>query len=126
MTPPSTKIKNRPVGGSTVEVASNAQVDLYHSVVAMGWLGYLGVFVGAFLLANARFGCLHYPQQSDFALVATIRGLDETIAQTVPARQAYRRTDIRWQHRFVDMFTENEGSGRSLIDLACIHDTSTV
>lgn len=65
-------------------------------------------------------------EQSDFALVATIRGLDETISQTVHAKHAYRKADIRWQHRFVDMFTENENAGRSSIDLTRIHDTYSV
>ena len=285
--PSTTKIQNRPIRGSTIEVASNARVDFYHSVVAMSWLGYLGVFVGAFLLLNAVFGYLYYldessigglrssayreyfffsvqtlatigygtkfPQtlyadvlvtieamvgllglgvfaaiafarlsiprariifskvaviadfegvptlmfrvanernnmiigaevelclfirettpeglsmrriydvplirsrtpmlsltwlvlhpiregspffghtaesleQADFALVATIKGLDETISQTVHANHAYRKADIKWQHRFVDMFTENPSTGGASIDLTRIHDTHT-
>ncbi len=280
----SKKTKKNPIRGSTIEVSSNARVDFYHSVVAMSWLGYLGVFVSAFLVINATFGCLYYlgespigglssssyweyfffsvqtlatigygnkfPQtiyadvlvtleamvgllglglfaaiafarlsiprarivfsnvavitdfdgvptlmfrvanernnriigaevelclfmrettkeglgmrriydlplirshtpmlmltwlvfhpiregspffghtaasleQADFALVATIKGLDETISQTVHANHAYRKTDIQWNHRFKDMFTEDESSGRSSIDLTRIHD----
>ena len=280
-----TKTKTNPIPGSTVEVALNARVDFYHSVVAMSWLGYLGVFVGAFLIINAAFGCLYYlgessigglrsssyweyfffsvqtlatigygskfpqtmyadilvtmeamvgllgmglfaaiafarlsiPQsriifsnvaviadfegvptlmfrvanernnhiigaevelclfmrettkegqsmrriydlplirshtpmllltwlifhpiregspffghtaesleQLDFALVATIKGLDETISQTVHANHAYRQSDIYWGYRFSDMFTEDTTAGRSSIDLTRIHDT---
>jgi len=284
MMSPTTKTKASPIRGSTVEVSSNAQVDFYHSVVAMSWLGYLGVFVSAFLVINAAFGYLYYlgessigglrstsyweyfffsvqtlatigygskfPQtmyadilvtmeamvgllgmglfaaiafarlsiprsriifsnvaviadfegvptlmfrvanernnhiigaevelclfmrettkegqnmrriydlplirshtpmllltwlifhpiregspffghtaeslgQADFALVATIKGLDETISQTVHANHAYRQADIHWGYRFRDMFTEDATTGRSSIDLTRIHD----
>jgi len=282
---PTTKTKASPIRGSTVEVSSNARVDFYHSVVAMSWLGYLGVFVGAFLIINAAFGCLYYVGESsigglrsssyweyfffsvqtlatigygskfpqtmyadilvtleamvgllglglfaaiafarlsiprariifsnvaviadfdgvptlmfrvanernnhiigaevelcmfmrettreelsirriydlplvrshtpllsltwlifhpiregspffghtaeslkhaDFALVATIKGLDETISQTVHANYAYRQSDIQWGYRFSDMFNEDAHGGRSSIDLTRIHDT---
>ena len=53
----------------------------------------------------------------DFALVATIKGLDETISQTVHANHAYDSEAITWNHRFKDMFTENPNTGRAMIDL---------
>lgn len=53
----------------------------------------------------------------DLALVATIKGLDETISQTVHANQAYDSEAIKWNHRFKDMFTENPKTGHAMIDL---------
>ncbi len=63
---------------------------------------------------------------SEFALVATLKGLDETISQTVHANFAYRSSDIRWNHRFQDMFSEDEATGKSSIDLTRIHDIRPV
>ena len=63
---------------------------------------------------------------AEFALVATLKGLDETISQTVHANYAYRSSDIRWDHRFQDMFTEDEATGKSSIDLTRIHDIRPV
>ena len=288
MKPVSTTVKTNPIRGSTIEVSSNGQVDLYHSVVAMSWAAYLSLFVAAFLVVNAVFGYLYYvgtnaigglasssyweyfffsvqtlatigygtkfPQTlyadvlvtveamigllslglfaaiafarlsiprsrvifsktavvadfegvptlmfrvanerknniigaevelslfiretskeglsmrriydlalvrshnpmlsltwlifhpmneasplfghtaqslaaSEFALVATLKGLDETISQTVHANFAYRSSDIRWNHRFQDMFSEDEATGKSSIDLTRIHDIRPV
>jgi inward rectifier potassium channel len=288
MKPVSTTVKTSPIRGSTIEVSSNGQVDLYHSVVAMSWAAYLSLFVAAFLVVNAVFGYLYYvgtnaigglasssyweyfffsvqtlatigygtkfphtmyadvlvtveamigllsmglfaaiafarlsiprsrvifsktavvadfegvptlmfrvanerknniigaevelslfiretskeglsmrriydlalvrshnPMLSltwlifhpmneaspvfghtaqslasaEFALVATLKGLDETISQTVHANYAYRSSDIRWNHRFQDMFTEDESTGKSSIDLTRIHDIRPV
>ena len=288
MKPVSTTVKTNPIRGSTIEVSSNGQVDLYHSVVAMSWAAYLSLFVAAFLVVNAVFGYLYYvgtnaigglasssyweyfffsvqtlatigygtkfPQtlyadvlvtveamigllsmglfaaiafarlsiprsrvifsntavvadfegtptlmfrlanerknkiigaevelslfiretskeglsmrriydlalvrshnpmlsltwlifhpmneasplfghtaqslaSAEFALVATLKGLDETISQTVHANYAYRSSDIRWDHRFQDMFTEDEATGKSSIDLTRIHDIRPV
>ena len=288
MKPVSTTVKTNPIRGSTIEVSSNGQVDLYHSVVAMSWAAYLSLFVAAFLVVNAAFGYLYYvgtnaigglasssyweyfffsvqtlatigygtkfPQtmyadvlvtveamigllsmglfaaiafarlsiprsrvifsntavvaefegvptlmfrvanerknniigaevelslfiretskeglsmrriydlalvrshnpmlsltwlifhpmneasplfghtaqslaSAEFALVATLKGLDETISQTVHANYAYRSSDIRWDHRFQDMFTEDEATGKSSIDLTRIHDIRPV
>jgi inward rectifier potassium channel len=280
----STKFKINPMQGSTVEVSTNAQMDLYHWVVSMGWLGYLGLFASSFLIVNAIFGALYYLgessigglasnsyweyfffsvqtlatigyggkfpqtlyadvlvtleamlgllglglfaaiafarlsipkariifskvaviapfegvptlmfrvanernnriigadvelsllmrettqeglslrkihdlnllrshtpmlsltwlichpidesspllgltanelQQSDFALIATLKGLDETISQTVHANHIYANADLRWDHRFEDMFAEDAATGKSHIDLTRIHD----
>jgi inward rectifier potassium channel len=59
---------------------------------------------------------------ADFALIATIKGLDETISQTVHANHTYASTDIKWQHKFKDMFTEDATTGQASIDLTRIHD----
>jgi inward rectifier potassium channel len=279
----SSKFKVNALRGSTVEVSTSAQMDLYHWVVSMGWLGYLGVFASSFLLVNALFGLLYYLgessiggltstsyweyfffsvqtlatigyggkfpqtlyadvlvtleamlgllglglfaavafarlsipkariifsdvaviapfegvptlmfrvanernnriigadvelsllirettqeglslrkihdlkllrshtpmlsltwlichpigegspllglsadelQKSEFALIATIKGLDETISQTVHANHIYSNADLLWGHRFVDMFAEDATTGKSHIDLTRIH-----
>jgi inward rectifier potassium channel len=60
--------------------------------------------------------------KADFALIATIEGLDETISQTVHAHHTYVSTDIKWHHRFKDMFMEDATTGQASIDLTRIHD----
>lgn len=62
---------------------------------------------------------------ADFALIATIKGLDETISQTVHANHTYASTDIKWHHKFKDMFTEDATTGQASIDLTRIHDVQT-
>jgi len=58
----------------------------------------------------------------DFALIATLKGLDETISQTVHANHTYASTDIKWNYKFKDMFTEDTTTGQASIDLTRIHD----
>ena len=58
-------------------------------------------------------------QQNEFSLLVTIIGLDETLSQTVHARQAYFNTDVRWNHRFDDMIDELS-SGNRIVDLSRI------
>jgi inward rectifier potassium channel len=60
--------------------------------------------------------------KADFALIATIEGLDETISQTVHANHTYVSTDIKWHHKFKDMFMEDATTGQASIDLTRIHD----
>lgn len=58
----------------------------------------------------------------DFAIIVTITGLDETVAQTVHARQSYLSSAVRFGHRFVDMI-EDAGPGQRLVNLTRIDDT---
>lgn len=60
--------------------------------------------------------------QADVVLVATIKGLDETISQTVHANHSYSSSDIHWNHLFKDMFSQDKNTGQSSIDLTRIHD----
>jgi inward rectifier potassium channel len=55
-------------------------------------------------------------------LVVTANGLDETIAARVYARTSYLPHEIRWNHRFVDVFGWTE-DGRRVIDYRRFHDT---
>jgi inward rectifier potassium channel len=59
---------------------------------------------------------------SNFALVATISGLDETVSQTIHSNHIYTYEDIRWNHRFADLYQTNE-LGEKYIDQTLIHDT---
>ena len=56
----SQKISQRPIRNSTVEVSSQGGLDVYHSVVYMGWLAYLSLFACAFLVVNVVFGVLYF------------------------------------------------------------------
>ena len=61
--------------------------------------------------------------KADFALVATVKGLDETVSQTIHSNHTYSFEDIRWNHRFVDLYRKSESGMKSLIDQTLIHDT---
>lgn len=60
--------------------------------------------------------------REEFALLVSMTGLDETLSQSLHARQSYFNTDIRLQHRFGDMLTVS-ASGDRLLDLRRIDDT---
>ena len=62
-------------------------------------------------------------KQADFALVATIKGLDETVSQTIHANHTYSFENIRWGHRFVDLYRKSESNGNVFIDLTLIDET---
>jgi inward rectifier potassium channel len=64
-------------------------------------------------------------ENCEFALIVSITGLDETLSQTLHARQSYFNTDIRLNHRFRDMLEVSEDGDR-LIDLRRIDDTEPV
>jgi inward rectifier potassium channel len=55
-------------------------------------------------------------------ILITVTGIDETIAQTVHARQAYMAHEILMGHRFVDIFGSTE-DGRMAIDYGRFHET---
>lgn len=61
--------------------------------------------------------------KSDFALIATVKGLDETVSQTIHSNHTYAFEDIRWNHRFVDLYRESESGGMAFIDQTLIHET---
>jgi len=61
--------------------------------------------------------------KADFALVATVKGLDETVSQMIHSNYTYTFEDIKWNHRFVDLFRNNESGGKAFIDQTLIHDT---
>jgi len=63
--------------------------------------------------------------KSDFALVAIVTGLDETISQTVHSKHTYLNTAIKWNYKFIDMFREDD-TGNQYIDLRLINTTEKI
>ena len=64
-------------------------------------------------------------ENCEFALLVSITGLDETLSQTLHARQSYFNTDIRLNHRFRDLLEVSE-SGDRMLDLRRIDETEPV
>ena len=62
---------------------------------------------------------------SEFALLVSITGIDETLSQTLHARHSYFSTDIRLHHRFRDML-EVSDDGNRLLDLRRIDEVEQV
>ena len=60
--------------------------------------------------------------KEQFGLVATLVGLDETLAQTVHARFAWDANQILFDRRFVDVLLDNP-DGTRVMDLGKFHDT---
>jgi inward rectifier potassium channel len=54
-------------------------------------------------------------------LIVSMLGMEEVTGQTVHARHAYHWSDIRWGHRFVDIFTVGADGGRTM-DLGKFHE----
>ncbi len=54
-------------------------------------------------------------------LLVTVTGLEELTSQTVHARHAYQPQEIRFGHRFIDIFTSDERG--VLIDYGPFHET---
>jgi inward rectifier potassium channel len=71
----------------------------------------------------------HTPQslaQQEFGLVVTVKGLDETIAQTVHANHVYAPSQLLWAHRFKDIFVQDPNTGRTRIDLTSISEVQAL
>ncbi len=64
-------------------------------------------------------------ERGEFALLVSITGLDETLSQTLHARQSYFNSDIRLNHRFRDLL-EVSASGDRVLDLGRIDETEAV
>jgi len=57
----------------------------------------------------------------NLSIIASVSGIDETIAAEVSARKLYTGADIRFDHAFVDIISLAE-DGRITLDLTRIHD----
>ena len=53
-------------------------------------------------------------------IIVIISGTDEAMAQTIHARTAYEAIDIRWNMRFADILTVD--NGRRTLDYRRFHD----
>ncbi len=58
----------------------------------------------------------------DGEIVVTVSGLDETLSQAIHARISYTTEDIRWGHRFADIF-DTLPDGRRSLDFRRFHDS---
>ena len=56
-------------------------------------------------------------------IIASLTGIDETVAQPLHARYTYGIDDILWEHRFVDIFYDTP-SGHRYVDLTHFHDVA--
>jgi inward rectifier potassium channel len=54
-------------------------------------------------------------------IIVTVTGLDETLLQPVHARTSYLAHEVRWDHRFADLFIETP-DGRLAIDYRRFHE----
>ena len=61
-------------------------------------------------------------EAGEVELLVTVTGLDEIMGQTVHARASYLADEIRFDHRYVDIFGVTD-DGRRAIDYARFHDT---
>ena len=59
--------------------------------------------------------------KSDMEIIVSLVGMDETMSQTVHVRWSYLPSEIRWNHRFVDIIQRDENGFRA-IDLRRFHD----
>ena len=55
-------------------------------------------------------------------IVALLSGTDDTLSETIYARQAYRPHQILWNHRFTDVLSV-DALGRRVVNLHLFHDT---
>ncbi|MGA7936508.1 MAG: ion channel [Kovacikia sp.] len=58
--------------------------------------------------------------ESEASILVTLTGIDETVAQTVHARNAFTTEEILWNMRFVDLFS-NLPDGKRVIDYRHFH-----
>jgi inward rectifier potassium channel len=58
-------------------------------------------------------------------ILVTFTGWDETLAQTIYARQSYVGSELRWNHRFLDVIRLSADGSRE-IDYARFHETEAV
>ena len=55
-------------------------------------------------------------------IVLTLTGLDETLMQTIHARNSYMPTEVQWGSRFADILGSTAADGRRIVDYTKFHD----
>ena len=60
--------------------------------------------------------------ESQVELIALVSGTDETLSETIFARQAYAPRNILWNRRFADVLSVTE-RGQRIVNLHRFHDT---
>jgi inward rectifier potassium channel len=60
-------------------------------------------------------------ERSQSAFLLSIEGTDETTSQFMLARRQWSHRDLRWNHRYLDLVSD-DGSGLSIIDYNVFHE----
>lgn len=60
-------------------------------------------------------------ESAQSVFLMTIEGIDETTSQSILSRQQWNHGDLRWNHRYVDLVSE-DANGVNSIDYAVFHD----
>jgi hypothetical protein len=63
--------------------------------------------------------------QKDAELLILLAGVDETFSQIVHARSSYKANEIRFGHRFVNIYNPIDASGVVSIDVRKLSETET-
>ena len=63
--------------------------------------------------------------QGQMEVLVTFTGWDETLGQTIFARQSYVASELRWNHHFRDVIRIT-ADGRREIDYGCFHETEAL
>jgi inward rectifier potassium channel len=60
-------------------------------------------------------------ENTQAAFLLSIEGVDETTSQSMLARQQWSHRDLRWNHRYIDLVSD-DGSGTNVIDYNVFHE----
>ena len=61
-------------------------------------------------------------REGEMRLAATLSGMDEIFAAAITARHTYEHEDIRFDRRFVDIFSDGDHPRHLYVDLGRFHD----
>jgi len=59
-------------------------------------------------------------ESTQSAFLLSIEGIDETTSQSMLARRQWSQQDVRWNHRYLDLVSD-DGSGLNVIDYRVFH-----
>lgn len=60
-------------------------------------------------------------ESTQAAFLLSIDGIDETTSQSMLARQQWSHQELRWNHRYLDLVSD-DGSGLNIIDYSVFHE----
>jgi inward rectifier potassium channel len=59
-------------------------------------------------------------ENTQSAFLLSIEGIDETTSQSMLARRQWSHQDLRWNHRYLDLVSD-DGKGLNIIDYGIFH-----
>ncbi len=92
-----------------------------HPVFVLGWT-VMHVIDETSPLFGLDLGTLH---KDNAGLILSVEGSDETTSQTLRARSYYSHKSIRWNHRYINIFSMDEQENQH-IDYSRFHDTEAI